>query len=253
MCERWAGRGGNRLWGPLGPITPSTSFGDSQGPDAHVSLAVPYLNPVQRASGTRVRPLRPAGLVGFVALAVPFQDLNRRVGRVTLPSLSFPICQRRKIKVTLQSSFRDRKQPAVAVSTRSLLWGHWGSRALLPHVGDTSVASQARWGWVSGCGQRPAGGGSLRVRPGAPRPPVAQESSCACPSCSHHCPRSPWVKPVCPQHATLCGSLWLQESPPTLTVHSIRSRPVGKRPPHAHPRLWSELGPHEALLPVPAP
>lgn len=71
QCERWAGRRGETGFG--GP------FAMSPHPlplETLRDLMLTYLNPVQRASGTQDRPLHPA---------VPFQDLNRRAGRVTYP------------------------------------------------------------------------------------------------------------------------------------------------------------------------
>lgn len=114
----------------------------------------------------------------------------------------------RKIKVTLQSSSRDQKQPAVAGGDTLSAPGTPVLRTLGLTPCTPTWETPQRPPRLAGAesqaaGQRPAGGGGFQVGLGALGPPAAQESSC--PSRSQHCPHSPWGEPVCPQDATHGG------------------------------------------------
>lgn len=153
----------------------------------------------------------------------------------------------RKIKVTLQSSSRDQKQPAVAGGDTLSAPGTPVLRTLglTPCTPTRETPQRPPRLAGAGCqaaGQRLAGGGGFQVGLGALGPPVAQESSC--PSRSQHCPHLPWGEPVCPQDATHGGWPVAQG----ISIHSESTAPGAGRWASALPtptlRLWSELGPH---------
>lgn len=148
----------------------------------------------------------------------------------------------RKIKVTLQSSSRDQKQPAVAGGDALSAPGTPVLRTLglTPCTPTRETPQRPPRLAGAGCqaaGQRLAGGGGFQVGLGALGPPAAQESSC--PSRSQHCPHSAWGEPVCPQDATHGG--W-----PVARGISIHSQSPRHQEPLERPR--ASLPP---LLPTP--